>query len=84
MSRSNLITRVNNLDLGDRTSQNYFRTLLLDIIELGDIGFGGDKFYVDPVNGNDSNDGLFFQVSPPSSLITVGSLHLFRVPFISL
>lgn len=57
-TRSNLTTRINNLDLGDFTSlQINFKTLLIDLIELGGIGFGGDKFYVDPVGGSDSNDG---------------------------
>ncbi len=53
-SRSNLILRVLNTDLSDHTSlQRTYKDLMLDLIELGAVGFGGDKFYLDASKGDD-------------------------------
>jgi hypothetical protein len=68
-TRSNITSRINNLDLGDHTSHYRFRDLMLQLIELGGIGFGGDKFYVDPVNGDDSNDGT----GPDDAVLTLAA-----------
>ncbi len=57
-NRANLIARLTNLDLSDTDSLYRERDMLIELFELGGVGFGGTKFYLDPVNGDDSNTGL--------------------------
>lgn len=71
-TRADLITQINNLDIGDFTNlQIDFKALMLSYIDLGGPGFGGDKFYVDPVNGSDSNAGT----GPGTAKLTLAAAY---------
>lgn len=57
-TKAEIYDQMNNLDLDDLNAHYRLRDFIIQLSAFGDIGLGGDKYFLDPVNGDDTNDGL--------------------------